>query len=146
MLSCFYIRPSAFFSLFKVRWHVIVCINHEIVISLCFKILKSLSYYNHPGYGKKFLVSYGDRTWVLSNVSHLLYPWTRELTLKSDGCTLKNIFLVFQVDTSCKNVDKWRIRLSAASLTLAKAILPIVCPAYLSVRLSVCSFVCLSTI
>ena len=41
--------------LFTVRWHVIGYINHDIVIGLCFKLLMSLSYYIHLGYGQKFL-------------------------------------------------------------------------------------------
>ena len=37
----------------KVRWHVMGCINHDIVIYICSQLLMRLSYYFHPGYGKK---------------------------------------------------------------------------------------------
>ena len=40
-----------------------------------------LSYYIHPGHGKYILVSHGDRTWVLPNVSRQLYLWIRALTV-----------------------------------------------------------------
>ena len=43
-----------FCSLFNVRRHAIGCINHDIVIGLCFELFMRLSYYNRPGYCKKF--------------------------------------------------------------------------------------------
>ena len=68
-LIVFYVQPSEFWSLFKVRRYVIRCIKHDIVIWHCFELLMRLSYYIHPWYGKKLLVSHGDRTHVLPYVS-----------------------------------------------------------------------------
>ena len=42
----FYVRPSDFCSLFKVR-HVIGCINNDIVVGLWSELLMRLSYYIH---------------------------------------------------------------------------------------------------
>ena len=42
---------QTFYSLFKVRRHVIGCINNDIVISLCSELRLRLSYYIHPRYG-----------------------------------------------------------------------------------------------
>ena len=57
-LIVFYVRPLYFYSLFKVRRNVIGCINHAIVIDLCSKLLMSLSYYIHLGYGKNIFLSH----------------------------------------------------------------------------------------
>ena len=42
-----------FCSLFKVRRHVLECMNNEIVVGLCSEPLMRLSYYIHLGYCKK---------------------------------------------------------------------------------------------
>ena len=55
LFDCFYVRPSDFCSLFKVRRHVIGCINRDIVISLCSELLMMLSYYIHLRFGINLL-------------------------------------------------------------------------------------------
>ena len=49
-----FLRPTIrlVYSLFKARRHVIVCINHAIIVGLCSLLLVRLSYYIHLGYGK----------------------------------------------------------------------------------------------
>ena len=51
---------QTFYSLFKVRQYAMGCINHDIVIGLCSELLMRLSYYNHPGYGKKIGLTWGS--------------------------------------------------------------------------------------
>ena len=80
---------QTFCSLFKIRRHDIVCINHEIVIGLCSELLMRLFYYIHPGYGKKFFVSQRGLIYFLPNVSHQLYPWTKAVTLLKDKVEAK---------------------------------------------------------
>ena len=53
LFDCNYVRPLNFFSLFKVRRHVIGCINHDKIIGRCSEQLMRLYYYIHPGYGNK---------------------------------------------------------------------------------------------
>ena len=64
---------------FKVRQHFIGCINHYIVVGLFFDLFLRLSYYVHPGYGKKWNIkeevadSCGIWTRALSNRSRMQY-------------------------------------------------------------------------
>ena len=78
LFDCFFTSDHhTFCGLLKVRWDVIGCINHDIVMVLCSELLMRWSFYIHPEYGKKFLVSYGDRirsfqTWAV-NCTRVLY-------------------------------------------------------------------------
>ena len=51
-LDFFISDHHTFFSLFKVRLHVIVCINHDIVVGPCSELLMRLFYYIHLICGK----------------------------------------------------------------------------------------------
>ena len=55
-----FVRPSDFFSLFKVRRHVIGCINHDIVFGFCTILFMTLPYYILLGYGKNFWLTWGS--------------------------------------------------------------------------------------
>ena len=59
----FCVQPSGFNSLFKVRRHVVMCINRDIVVGLCSELLKRLSYYIHLAYcnhkDRKIVCEYG---------------------------------------------------------------------------------------
>ena len=51
---------QTFCSLFKVRRHVIGCINHDIVVGLCSDLLIRSSYYIHLRYVKSFCLTQGS--------------------------------------------------------------------------------------
>ena len=53
LFDCFTSDHQPFWSLFKVKQHVIGCINHDLVVGLCSKLFMRLSHYIHLGYGKK---------------------------------------------------------------------------------------------
>ena len=65
---------KTFAAFFKVRRHVIGCINHDIVVGLFYELYMCLSYYIHLGYGKKALSTHGNRTTVLSIVNVYFAP------------------------------------------------------------------------
>ena len=56
-------RTCSLCTLFNVRWHVIECSNHDIVVGLCSGLFMRLSYYNHQGYGKKLSSQMGIELW-----------------------------------------------------------------------------------
>ena len=53
-----------FSSLFKVRWHAIGCVTHDIVVGLYSELFMRLSYYIHQGYGKKLSSLMGIVPWT----------------------------------------------------------------------------------
>ena len=71
-LVVFIVRPTDFCIVFKVRRHVIGCINHDIVVGLCSELLMRLSYYIHPGCGNKNWSQVGieprsSRKWAINS-------------------------------------------------------------------------------
>ena len=78
-LNTFTSDHQTFCSFFKVRRHVIGCINHGIrpLLQATYEVILL-----HPSMIREnvFLLSW-DQTKVLQNVSRQFYPWTRALTL-----------------------------------------------------------------
>ena len=125
-LILFYIRPSDFCYQFKGRRHFIGCFNHDIVIGLCSELHLRLSYYIHPRYGNKFLVSRGDRTLFLSNVSRQLYPqdqranivvYSRNLLSNHDFCVVGLCSKLSRRSSHTNSASSW-IQTSNMSLLL----------------------------
>ena len=109
----FYFRPSDFCNLFKVRQHVIGCIDHDIVVGLCSELVMRLSYSIHLGYGKKLLSLMGIepqffRLWVVYPTSRLVVTLGMSLYLdlkNQQGITLLKMSRSSKIN---QNVDtKW---------------------------------------
>ena len=62
-VDCFCVKLSNFFSLFKLRWHAIGCINNDTVVGLCSDLLMRLSYYIFLEYFKKLSSHMVIETW-----------------------------------------------------------------------------------
>ena len=99
--SQYYCFVCLFDCFFCLRWHVIGCINHDIVISLCYELRKRFSYYIHPKYRKEYLSSGGNQTSVLPNVRHQLYP------LDQSAKFIKNMFKTFYSRFDCSTWNQF---------------------------------------
>ena len=97
IIFCWIIFTSyhqTFCSLFKVRRHVIGCINYDIVAGLCSELLMSLSYYIHLGCGlflsptvRLFAVYLGVRRHVIGRINHdIVTDLSSELLMRLSCC------------------------------------------------------------
>ena len=119
LFDCFYIRPSAFCSLFKIRRNVIECINNDIVVGLYSKLFMRLSYYIHLGYVRQHSPHMGikprsfqmhsgsDTTGNILLFSILLF--SEQICCSSFQLHLLSAFLqikkIFKIRPCCKNIS-----------------------------------------
>ena len=84
---------KTFCSLFKVRQHIIGCINHDIVIGLCAELFMRLSHYIYLGYDKKLSSHMGSNR-GLSDCEPSTLPLDQSAIFIVAGVLLKKLFLI----------------------------------------------------